>query len=553
MTTIHPIVHLCLTCFFIISCHSRIELQLDSVERMLDNHPDSALFILSQIDTSTIIQNGIKAHYALLKSAALDKNYIDIKNDSLISVAKSYYQKHGSQFNKMRSLYYYGIIKMNSKDYPSAAVSFDASSKMALSIGDLRYLGLSHRNLGRVFNSTNNFAEAKRHNKKAIIAFENNNDTSYADYAKYALAINYINENQMDSCRLLLKELRNNNRIPSLKYYASAYYANTLVSKGDSLDKAIEIYRTIPRKYLSPFHYGYCAKAFARLSQLDSARKWMNNGYKEAKSKADSASLHSFVYTIDLLDGKPDIALAKVTKAMAVQDSLTRQILLQSLSLAQKDYYQQEAAIQETRAQKQMILLIMGGIIFMLVLLSTVLFMTKKHNEKEAKFKEQIAQLALLYNNAQKDKGTIVGDLFLERIARLAGLSGNYFFCDEISEQSKALDLIKKKTREIKNNPSLFSELEDTLNNRCQGVMNKLTAQVPTIKGENRTIISLFFAGIPDRIIQLLMGRISTGSLKTLRSRFRSIIKDAHPADEELFLKMLKTEKRSDKKSFKDN
>lgn len=530
----------CLTCFPLISCQHNIKRQLYQAELLLDNHPDSALSILSNIETESVANKRVLAHYALLMSAALDKNYIDVENDSLISVALEYYKRHENRNNEMRSLYYYGVVKMNAQDYTAAIVSFERAGQLAIPLNNLRYLGLAHRNMGRIFHTTCNFVEAQKHNRLAIKAFDSNHDTIYVDYAKYSLATDYLSNQQIDSSQLLLSDLRQNSRLAVLRHYADICYANTLVINGDSLLEAIDIYRKTPKKYFSPTHYCYCANAFAKLSQLDSARKWMNLGYKAAKSKTDSARLHSFVYNIDLLEGNPGIALAKVTEAMAVQDSATRQTLLQSLSIAQKDYYQQEAAIQESRAQKQMMILILGSIIFIMALLTAILLMTKYNKEKESQLKEQMAQLALLFNNLQKDRGEIVGTVFLERIARLAGLSGNYFFYDDASEQSEALEAIKKAAREIKQNPSLFLELEDALNKRCHGIMEKLTSQVPSIKGENRTIISLFFAGIPDKVVQLIMGRISTGSLKTLRSRFRTMIKAANAQDEALFLEMLK-------------
>ncbi|MBR2198579.1 MAG: hypothetical protein IJ909_09265, partial [Fibrobacter sp.] len=75
-----------------------------------------------------------------------------------------------------------------------------------------------------------------------------------------------------------------------------------------------------------------------------------------------------------------------------------------------------------------------------------------------------------------------------------------------------------------------------------------LKDQVPGIRGNNRRIISLFFAGIPDPVVQIIMQRVSVGSLRTLRSRFRQAIKDAHAPDEILFLDMLDIEKQPGRK-----
>ena len=538
-----------LACCLFVSCHFRIETELKKVEHLLDNHPDSALSILSQINTREITGERTLAHYALLKSAALDKNYIDIGNDSIISIAKDYYQKKSVSYNRMRSFYYYGVVKKNASDYVAAVISFEKALQDATLLNNLRYLGLSHRNMAAVFNTTGNMEEAKRHIKIAIGSFEKNLDTVYAESAKYSLAINYINENQMDSSRSLFNELRYSGRIPSLKYYASIYYANTLVSQGDSLNEALAIYRRIPKKYFGPAHYGFYAKAFAMTSQLDSARKWMIEGYKAARTKADSAKLHSFVYPIDLMEGHPQIALDKVIEAMAVQDSYTRQVLLQSLSVAQMDYYQQEASIQKARAERRLVMIILGSIIFLLVLLISFLFLTKRQKEKESLLKEQMAQFALEKQSIIKGNSQLVGSLFLDKMARLCSLSSQYYLAGDEFDKKVFLDKFKNAVKELKSSPDLLEILEKDLNQYCSGIMNKLTEQVPGIKGDNRSIAAMFFAGIPDALIQIIMKRASTGSLKTLRSRLRQRIVDAHAPDEELFLKMLSTEKATGKEN----
>ena len=538
-----------LACCLFVSCHFRIETELNKVEHLLDNHPDSALSILSQINTREITGERTLAHYALLKSAALDKNYIDIGNDSIISIAKDYYQNKGVSYNRMRSFYYYGVVKKNASDYVAAVISFEKALQDATLLKNLRYLGLSHRNMAAVFNTTGNMEEAKRHIKIAIGSFEKNLDTVYAESAKYSLAINYINENQMDSSRSLFNELRYSGRIPSLKYYASIYYANTLVSQGDSLNEALAIYRRIPKKYFGPAHYGFYAKAFAMTSQLDSARKWMIEGYKAARTKADSAKLHSFVYPIDLMEGHPQIALDKVIEAMAVQDSYTRQVLLQSLSVAQMDYYQQEASIQKARAERRLVMIILGSIIFLLVLLIAFLFLTKRQKEKESLLKEQMAQFALEKQSIIKGNSQLVGSLFLDKMARLCSLSSQYYLAGDEFDKKVFLDKFKNAVKELKSSPDLLEILEKDLNQYCSGIMDKLTEQVPGIKGDNRSITAMFFAGIPDALIQIIMKRASTGSLKTLRSRLRQRIVDAHAPDEELFLKMLSTEKATGKEN----
>ena len=85
--------------------------------------PDSALSILIDIDSSVLRTRPMQAKHALLLSMALDKNYIDIADDSIISIAYNYYQNHPTKREKMLSLYYSGVVKQNAGNYISAAIA----------------------------------------------------------------------------------------------------------------------------------------------------------------------------------------------------------------------------------------------------------------------------------------------------------------------------------------------------------------------------------------------------------------------------------------------
>jgi hypothetical protein len=69
--------------------------------------------------------------------------------------------------------------------------------------------------------------------------------------------------------------------------------------------------------------------------------------------------------------------------------------------------------------------------------------------------------------------------------------------------------------------------------------MERLSVQVPRIRGENLHLIMLFFAGFSYETVQILMSKNSIASLKTVRSRLRKEILDANAPDADLFLKML--------------
>lgn len=539
------------SCLLMTACHSSMEHQLFKIDEQLNQHPDSALFALKQIDTSRIAGKKDWAYYHLLHSAALDKNYIDVTDDSLITLSADYYENHGNIYNRMRSHYYQGIVRENAKNYPAAIISFEKAMQEANSLHDLHYLGLIHRNMGNVFNATNNFIEARKHFRKAIDCFSDNQDSLYAQYAIYAFAVTffnngdgYIKNNDIDSCRYYLNSLLSSCNNSSLRNSSLKILTYTNVIKRDSLQQALTTFRTMPNHLLDVRDYGYYALALARTGQIDSARRCMVKAYNVTRSPSELALLNSIVFRLDTLEGHYKNALQKVTGAMATQDSITRVLLQHSLSVAQKDYYQHENTIQKNRLQRQRLVYVTICILSSLMLMVIFLLIYIRKKNQEAQLKEQMALLAVSQQEIRKGNGTLVGALFMEKLARLFGQSAQYYEARNELERTNALLVFKRIAKELKDTPDLFRELENNLNIFCSGIMDKLKDQVPGIRGNNRRIIALFFAGIPDPVVQIIMQRVSIGSLRTLRSRFRQSIKDAHAPDENLFLDMIDTEKQ---------
>ncbi|MDE5585855.1 MAG: hypothetical protein K2I92_05875 [Muribaculaceae bacterium] len=97
---------------------------LDTAESLMESRPDSALAILDSIRTSDLNGKSQEARYALLKSMALDKNYVDTTTFDVLQAAIDYYIKNGTPDEKLRTYYYQGRIYLNRNDRDSALHSF---------------------------------------------------------------------------------------------------------------------------------------------------------------------------------------------------------------------------------------------------------------------------------------------------------------------------------------------------------------------------------------------------------------------------------------------
>lgn len=111
---------LCASAVFLSCKDNQIGSALTSAEISMNNNPESSLEVLESIDKDLLSTRKQKAKYALLYSMALDKNYIDIRTDSIIAPAVKYYENHGSKEDRFLCNYYRARIYENAGDNENA-------------------------------------------------------------------------------------------------------------------------------------------------------------------------------------------------------------------------------------------------------------------------------------------------------------------------------------------------------------------------------------------------------------------------------------------------
>ena len=124
---------LCASAVFLSCKDNQIGSALTSAEISMNDRPETSLEVLESIDKNLLSTRKHKAKYALLYSMALDKNYIDIKADSIIAPAVEYYECHGTKEERFLCNYYNARIYENAGDnenallYAAKAESIDTS------------------------------------------------------------------------------------------------------------------------------------------------------------------------------------------------------------------------------------------------------------------------------------------------------------------------------------------------------------------------------------------------------------------------------------------
>lgn len=137
----------------LVSCHIEFgrNPELNGIEAIIQDHPDSAYQLIRQIDRTSLTSEEDRAHYALLYSIALDKNYIDVTEDSLIKVAVNYFEGKNDR-NEFLSLFYQGRVYENAGRDEDAMKSYIKAGKIPEECAGDLYLCKLHFAKSRIYN-----------------------------------------------------------------------------------------------------------------------------------------------------------------------------------------------------------------------------------------------------------------------------------------------------------------------------------------------------------------------------------------------------------------
>ena len=95
------------------SCASGVvKSSLDEAQQWVDERPDTSLSILKTLNRQSL-RGRSAARYSLIYAKALDKNYIDTTDISIIEPALKFYDRFGTDFEKAQAHYYEGRILQN--------------------------------------------------------------------------------------------------------------------------------------------------------------------------------------------------------------------------------------------------------------------------------------------------------------------------------------------------------------------------------------------------------------------------------------------------------
>ena len=539
---------------------------LNGMEALMPERPDSALAVLRGLQPRDLPGLHVRPLHALLLSEALDKNYIDLTDDSLALAANHYYGDHGSKLHRLKSWYYLGRIRFNSGNYAEAVICYDKALEYAEALTNYHYIGLINREISNAYSEVWDDYHASRFMQNSVDAFENAGDERYCAYSKLSLAKLLLRQSRFEECEVLLNDLTYS-PIEDQYLFSSVSELRALLA----LSSGNTDYHKILENISASEGGGILPKTAARLSRKayvfqlvedeDSSDYYLDKAYQIALSRGDSIVVGYDQFLIDDARGKTEKAKQQLKQLSHMQDSSVYEALKQSISFHQGTYYQNESRMNVMKAKMRT--LTYGFIIILLTTLTV--FLLSRNRKQRALIVEEMAKTSeikqdlFVLKNEKKEMGEMIATLFENRLNILQTLSEQYDLVDESHQRKmrekgrelsrdEIVSSFRDKMRELRKDNEINLSMEEALNVWKEGIMNRFrsvfgdgSSSNIKMSKEDFELAPYYFSGMKQKTISYLTG-YSENAIKERKYRVKQKIEnldDSFLKEKELFLSNL--------------
>lgn len=521
---------------------------LKDIETYIMERPDSALAVLESMDRAALKTQQDRAHHALLHAMALDKNYIDVDDDSLASIALEYYSKHGPKMYEARSLYYLGIAYYYQKDYQKAILEFTKAVEVA-SNSDSLYLGMSKLAQADTYGRTYNDTEMLKCLYDALEIFKGIKMEYYQSVAMLSIARCYSNTKEYDKAESIFKDMEGiiakyqNLEIEMLTDRAFM----KMKQPAPDYQGAMVLYEVLEDKYALKYmtYRDYWAWAYAMTL---AGQKSKAENLIAQLSKADTSVVASYwKYRIYKYEENYHDAFHFIEKATDQHNAAVDTLLKQSLSIAQRDYYKLESEFTSYVLANRSLIFAVTIAFALLILLAVCMIAGKRirnaRNEKEQLlgYIEEINRLFCLPIANGKD-GTLKQkfvSLYKSRFETFSILCNQYLAYEGHENAEKMMyKKVWSLIEDIRNDKVRRENFEKILDAELNNIMSNIRAEMPKLKEVDYTLFSYLIAGFDLTTISRLLD-MSLNNVYAHKRRIRVKIERDQPTHASQFLEMI--------------
>ena len=478
---------------------------LNQAEAMMNAAPDTALALLDSIDSHRL-GRADNARYALLRSQALDKNFIDITNDSLISIAVDYYAHSHNEPYKMLAHYYYGRILFNAGDYAHSIIELLKAEKVAISLDDMYRLGLIYSDISNIYDNIYWGEGAIEYAQKSFEAYSKTNLDIHLMYSLLNLGIKFFNYYDYDASEeifntLLSKALAQNDStmcVEALTMLASTHWAQKDYDKTiDTYEKAIEY--DSERNIISAPHYSRLSCAYTLTGMPDDALKSAHIASQKDTSEVWGLYLYNEKY------GNPKEALHYLNIVVSQQNEILDNITTQSILKSVENYnLMEEKLYKQTHLYERALLIII--IITIIIAAIIRIKIVNADIEKSIALTHNLKNTLFVKDKYIEALQSDVNELFSGQFEMLNKLCAIYYEGnDEKKNIYTTYNSIKSTIKNISSDKQTISQLEMLANKHLNNIMTNFRSNYPNLSNDDNQLFLYLVMGFSPQAISIIL------------------------------------------------
>ncbi|MBR5840987.1 MAG: hypothetical protein IKY64_00025 [Bacteroidaceae bacterium] len=542
--------------------------QLQELEARVNDAPDSVLAVLTAADMPRWGES--RALYALLTVEAQDKSYIDVADDSLISVATRYYDRRGPALHRLQAFYYHGRVYANAGLRHEAMTAYTRAKDFVDEVDEPYPVGLLYLQMGVLYGNDYDYPKGVICMEEASRYFKMAAKERLQYLTKRNMGLIYLNMLQFSQADSLLNEVLISGEACNDTYviYSSINQLLRLYDATANVEALNSLFIRYPIDVLpqNAATYGIIAHYHALKNDRVAAEDALAHAWNISASAEDTAKLWHKSYQVNKALGRTDIALSNYERLFELQDSAVRITLQQPLIASQLDHYQSRLQVEELRnlnyrylmSIAALVLLIVAAILYIYVRnrfrhkqeeltgymeLAEDLRHTLSHREESiGRINEELQQsheqLDDLRHRVSKHEGssarmqTQIAELFGTYSKLLNSLSETYY--ENQGSKSAIFTQLEKEIKRISEG-NMIAELEAILDTNLDNIMARMRTELPHLKEKDYAFLTLLYARFSGKTIATFM-KLERNHIYQIKHRLRDEIKSSDAPSRDFFL-----------------
>ena len=529
----------------ITACHSQpsYDSRLLLADSIMQHRPDSALALLRNVNASDLSSEADVALHALLLSQAYDKNYIDLTNDSLISIAVDYFSEGNEPRYAMLAHYYLGRVFENSGKIHKAIIECTKAQQYSGQTNDYLAVGLIYTHLGYNYNNYYDFEKTIEYYLLAAKYYELAQKHYHKLYALSEVASAYINNLEYPKAYDILQQLITE-ATDSCDYEmieTGNKYMITLYSATKKYAQVYDLYQSLisnnPNTIFASSTYMSIAMACAHIQRENEINTFIDKAWSVSKDKADTILIHFNTANIYQRSKQYERAFKNLRAGINKQDSSIRAMLTQPILTAQRDLYLKELELTQIQKQNIQIKLILTITIAVAIISACIYFIAKYIRRKRLEIYDYMQTIESLNmsieNNSMlnSEMSSLIKDMFNEQFSLIGEIGKSLADLPNDQIGQKLLYLKINAIISKFENQETIMQLEEIIN-KCNGnLMQILRAEMTDLSKKEYQQMCYHCANFPVILISFLMHEKQSTIYKR-RERIRNKIKAVAPIHE---------------------